>query len=440
MHRLLIFYPSHSAVCGIGTWIECLAEQLQRRHWDVWVGLSWGQRFHNPAVIEEMHPNLRTIRLDARTGTQTGRVLAIQNAIRKVKPDVALVTLLDDALRTMQLEKRRGSNVRFAFANHGNSPEHLAAAIELSGELDLAVSVNRASYDVLRLWPNAQWGADSLHYIPNAVPAASAEQRPGCGKIRLGFVGRLAWDKGAEQLELLVVALRNKNCDFHLTIAGDGPLREEIGQLSERFPDQILFLGPQSREQLYQKVYPTLDVILCLSPSEGWPMAIAEAMIHGVVPVSSDYTGIQPEGVIRHDETGLLFPVGRPEVAADRIVELEQDSERLHRLQAAAQQMISQNFSLEQFGSEWDSCLRAAIQRPPRKSSTNDGQFQITVFDRTKEWIRRSLGRSVAHQSIRAEWPMIAPKDSHLTDEVQHRLSNPGSKFHRQPVAESSCG
>ncbi len=50
-------------------------------------------------------------------------------------------------------------------------------------------------------------------------------------------------------------------------------------------------------------------------------MSIAEAMVHGAVPVSSEYTGIHVENVIRPNETGVLFPVGRPDMAADRIVE-----------------------------------------------------------------------------------------------------------------------
>lgn len=438
VNRLLILYSSHSAVCGIGTWIECLAEQLTLRQWDVVVGLSWGQKFHKPDAVEEMRPGLQLVRLDGRTGTQAGRYLAIRNAIRRIKPDLVLVTLLDDGLRVMQREKHLGSKVRFGFANHGNSPGDLAAAIELSDELDLVVSVNRASYQLLRDWPTAKWAPGSLQCISNAVPAAIVAHQSQHDKIRLGFVGRLTTDKGAEQIEPLLAALREKNCHFVLTIAGDGPFGETMTRLAAQFPEQVQYLGQLSRDQLYRQVYPKLDVIICLSPSEGWPMAIAEAMVHGVVPVSSEYTGVHLEDVIRHNETGVLFPVGQPEIAADRIFELAQDSARLADFQAAAQRIMTTQHSPEQFGNRWDECLRRALERESSRSAATAELPGFSVADIVKEWVRRFLGRSVLHRSVRAEWPMIAPRNERLIAEVQQCLSETGIRGSGSGTAATS--
>jgi glycosyltransferase involved in cell wall biosynthesis len=64
----------------------------------------------------------------------------------------------------------------------------------------------------------------------------------------LGYFGGLTPQKGVKVLINLVPRLP---AEWHLTIAGSGPLASEFESLSKRFPDRLTFLGRVSETQLY---------------------------------------------------------------------------------------------------------------------------------------------------------------------------------------------
>ena len=420
--RLLVLYGSSAAVCGIGTWLECLSRQLNAQGWEVVVGLAWGRKFYDPLRFESAHPHLRTIRMDGRTGTRTGRLLSIRRAIRKTKPDLVLITLLDDALRVIPMLRSEGCTAKFGVVNHGNVPSHLAAIIESASYFDLVVSINRASYDLLRNWPGDHWSEGVLNLIPNAVPApVLSGVRKENGRFQLGFVGRLSMEKGVNHLDRFLERLSEVGLDFELLIAGDGPERAVVDALVDQYQGRIKLLGAVSRDHLYREVYPVLDVVLCFSRSEGWPLALAEAMAHGVVPVSASYTGIHEEAVIRHDETGLIFPVDSPSTAADHIVALASDPARLQRLKAAARAEMQMNNSMDLFARRWHECLESCMHRPSRAPAPLP-QPALGWRAGLVERIRKLLSWTVRHQSSRSEWPPLTPLDRTLVKSVADRL------------------
>lgn len=420
--RLLVIYTSNLSVCGVGTWVETLSEVLTQRGWDVTIGLAWGKRFHQPAQVERARPSLQFIRMDARTGTDTGRVRAIRRTIRQVSPDVVLITLLQDGLDVMVLEKQSGSTARFGVAIHGNAPEHLAATIEHAGALDLVGCVNRSSFEVLRGW-QAGFHDEVLHYVPNAVPEPKSIFRRRSSGRRIGFVGRLHSDKRVADLRPFVVRLIQETPDFEILVAGQGPEERVVKELSRDFPKQVHFLGALSRETLYADVYPNLDVLVSFSPSEGWPMAIAEAMVHGVVPVSSEFTGIHLEGIIRHFDTGVIFPVGEAEVAAASVAYLFNSPEKLAGMAARAAAEMRNGHSLDDFGNHWDKLLSECLARPAISAERSRAQRFESVTSHTKEWFRRLICRHFPHETARSEWPTLNSSNRDLNACVAAQLA-----------------
>jgi glycosyltransferase involved in cell wall biosynthesis len=424
--RLLVLYSSHSPVCGIGTWLESLTEHLAPHGWEVVVGLSWGKTFHDPAAVEKARPGLKTVRLDGRTGTRAGRWQAIDDVVRNVRPDVAMVTLLDDGLRALASARSKG-DVRLAVANHGNAPEHLATILELHQQLDLAVTVNRASYEVLANWPGASWPDGVLNYISNAVPLPPSVRAPRDHlerMLRIGFVGRLSADKGAEQLPAFCEAMKQANVAFELWVVGDGPERPAIERLAKDYPGVVTYFGPMFGRDLQKRIFPMLDIVLCLSPSEGWPMSIGEGMAHGAIPVSSEFTGIHAERVIRHEETGLIFPYGETAAAAAAIGRLIADADLRQRLSSAAAREIRENFSGEKFGRDWAACLNRCIATQPKAGPREPSPPELRTGARIKEQVRRWLRREVPHASIRSEWPVFRPVQADLVARVKTSLSS----------------
>ncbi|MCA9034575.1 MAG: glycosyltransferase family 4 protein [Planctomycetaceae bacterium] len=426
MPRLLILYSANTAVCGVGTWVDSLVSQLPAFGWEVVVGLSQGRQFHRPKLVEQHWPTWSTISMDARTGTAISRQIAVLRTIEKTQPDIVLSTLLDDGLRASSLSCHLKRCTRFAVANHGNAPPHLAAIIEAAAGLDLVVSVNQASYNLLKDWPGLQWN-NALVCIPNAVPLPTAKQSASDGCLRLGFVGRLAKDKGTDLLSDIVTELASSTNRFRVTIAGDGPERQHIERLAAGFPELVAYRGPLTRTQLYESVYPNLDVILCCSPSEGWPMSIAEGMVHGAVPVSSEYIGIHQEAVIQDGRTGLIFPCGRSDASIDAIQTLL-DPQLRNQLGQSAREMILRNYTLEQFGDRWNAALRGCLLHDPCKRASSSDLPPFSIRQRITEGLRRRLRMRVAHDSARAEWPMMAPRDIGLTKKVATLLQELDSR------------
>lgn len=123
-------------------------------------------------------------------------------------------------------------------------------------------------------------------------------------KTRFGFMGRLAYPKGID--ELLSAFSQSPIPGTELIIAGDlsSPysvcLQETYGDVSE-----ILFAGRMSPADFYSQV----DVLVVPSLWEDtFPTVILEAMQYGVPVIGSNRGGI-PE-MIRDGETGIIVEAG----------------------------------------------------------------------------------------------------------------------------------
>jgi glycosyltransferase involved in cell wall biosynthesis len=135
---------------------------------------------------------------------------------------------------------------------------------------------------------------DELHRLLGLAPATPI----------LGFVGRLAPEKGPELFVRMAWMLRRKHPDVHYVFIGDGPLRgalikeaSELGLL-----DRMHFVGVRDDVQL---LLPSLSLLIMPSQSEGMPLALMEAMAAGVPAVATSVGGI-PE-IVAHTITGLVL-------------------------------------------------------------------------------------------------------------------------------------
>lgn len=420
--RLLVLYSANLTVCGVGTWLETLCSVLKGTEWDVTVGLAWGNRFHDPARIVASRPGLRSVWLDGRTGTETGRRMAVRRAIRRVNPDVVLVTLLDDAVRAAVAEKHNRPELRVGVALHGNAPNHLGHVLEEAESLDLVTCVNRACYQLLREWPGTSL-ADVVQCIPNAVSAPVRQRKRPGSPFRVGYVGRLHDDKRVRDLQPFGENLCGGCSDVELWIAGQGDREAAVRDLADHPSGRVRYLGAVSRETLYEEVYPELDVLLCFSPSEGWPMSIAEAMAHGVVPVSSRFTGIALEGVIRDGDTGLTFPVGRPDQAAQLVAHLANSPDELMQLSRNATLEMARHYSLEHFRENWLVALDTCLTRRPRVAAPLPREFHGNLRETCVERIRRLLRRRFPHETARSEWPTLRCNDAALREAIEDSLA-----------------
>lgn len=130
-----------------------------------------------------------------------------------------------------------------------------------------------------------------------------------------------------------------------LVYVGDGPQIGELQSLRESLPskDDIILAG-------YRADVATIlqRANVCVVPSvweEAFGLAVLEAMAAGKAVVASSVGGI-PE-MIEHDVTGVLVPPADETALAEAIHALLTDPCRGARLGAAAQQRVTERFTME---------------------------------------------------------------------------------------------
>src|SRR6185295_7972288 len=170
------------------------------------------------------------------------------------------------------------------------------------------------------------------------------------------------------------------------------------------------FHGWRSTGELYDRVYPELDVLVHFAEWEGITIAPREAMVHGAVPVVSRFTGLAAEGQFLDGVNALTFPVGDVTAAADAIERLHRDRGLLDRLSDAAEVSQRGIRSEEGAADAWAAAFREAVAREPRLGETlpvlprDPGLLsRLGVPDAVDEVVRRVRRRP--HRDPGSEWP-----------------------------------
>ena len=177
---------------------------------------------------------------------------------------------------------------------------------------------------------------DRITVVLPGTACALASPGSSDGIVRFVAVGSVIPRKG---FDVLADALaRVKNLPWHLTIAGDATrdaatataLREQIVRLG--LADRITMLGTLSTEAL-DRVYGESDAFVLASHYEGYGMAYAEALAHGL-PVIGTTGGAIADTV--PPQAGILVEPGHVEALAQALSTLIGDASRRAELAAGA--------------------------------------------------------------------------------------------------------
>jgi PEP-CTERM/exosortase A-associated glycosyltransferase len=176
--------------------------------------------------------------------------------------------------------------------------------------------------------------ADKITVIPNAVdtrefrfgaqPDPTLRQELGLAdRIVLGFAGSFY---GYEGLDLLIEAatmLLPRGVDIAVLLVGGGPQEAALRALAARcgLAERVVFTGRVPHNEI-QRYYDLIDILAY--PRRRMrltdivtPLKPLEAMAQGRMFVASDVGGHRE--LVRHDETGFLFPAGDAAALADTI-------------------------------------------------------------------------------------------------------------------------
>lgn len=388
---------------GVETWLESLSGALAVRGWNVVTALAKG-RFHDPVRYAQRHRVIEPVSIDGSSGLREDRILELRRLFERVKPDVIMPVNLADALLAAAYWKSEGANTRLAMCLHGQTDERIEQVRRCVHFIDLAASVSKRVAS--RLMSVIE--SERVRHIPAGVPLPIRDTSPRDRLQKIAYVGRLDSDKRIRDAIPLIRALRESEIEFHF--AGTGPDLPHLQ--NELRNERVVFHGEMSRTMLYESIYPSVDAVIVFSEAETGPIVAWEAMIHGVVPVVSDYAGRSDENVIRHRETGLVFPIGDTGRAAELLLELTAPGS-LHSLSANARAELPDAYTEPVFERTWDDALRATLAIPARRGTASDlpplvspGLIRRMGFGlQATSRLRRWFGRRHQHSNPGSEWP-----------------------------------
>jgi len=210
--------------------------------------------------------------------------------------------------------------------------------------------------------------ASKLVVIPcgTTLPETPRPPRTAGGPPRLLAVGRLVDKKGFPVLLEACHLLRQEGVEVHLTLAGDGPRRQALEKQAADLglAGAVTFLGHVPHAQVPALLgRADLFVLPCrvdaTGDRDGLPVALLEALAHGVPVVSTAVSGV-PE-VVRPGETGWLVPPEDPPALARALREALEDPAEARRRALAGRELVAREFEVRSNYRRLAACFRAAL-------------------------------------------------------------------------------
>lgn len=152
----------------------------------------------------------------------------------------------------------------------------------------------------------------------------------------IGFVGRLATNKGVDILLQAAARINREHPDTHWVIAGNGVEKAALQQQAAAagLEGKVHFTGSLPRDAVYGAMK-GFDIAVVPSREEGFGLTALEAMACGVPLVASRVDALHE--VVKDGETGMLFTVEDAQELAETIQHLlASDSLRTRLANAAA--------------------------------------------------------------------------------------------------------
>lgn len=390
--------------------LESLAAHMPGHGYEVVFGLARGSRFHDPNAFRAEFPTIRGVEIDGTSGTATGRQRSMRRVLEEVDPDIVLNARLFDVYPVAAELKRSGHRLRLAVSIQAYEPEYYVDAWRYREFIDMC----NTSGIVTAIAAASISGIPPERVVPIAGGVAPPHRhRTQSDILRLGYVGRISTlQKRALDLAATLIELRRRDVQFRCVIAGTGSEEEELRRrvLEAGLDDAVTFRGWQSTAQLYDAIYPELDIQLQFAAWEGVPIAPREAMAHGVVPVMARFTGMRAEDHFREEKDTLTFAIGDTNAAAGLVQRLDRDRDLLEKLSAAARSSQHGIRSEAGAAAAWAQAFDDAWGREQRigrllPASMPHGRLNRFLPPQPAELMRRVLRRRFVHGDPGAEWP-----------------------------------
>ena len=202
-------------------------------------------------------------------------------------------------------------------------------------------------------WIRTQQYALKIKYnvIPNYANYLN-EVPPTNSKIKILFARRLEEYRGTRIFADSIRALINKNYDFDVIIAGNGPDKK---YLEDYFKDDkcVSFIEYKHGEQ--EQIMSNCDIsVVCSTGSEGTSLSLLESMGCGCAVVCTNVGGMT--NIVLDGFNGLICDTNSDSLAS-KLEILLNDKDKIQFLSKNAIETVKESFSKQKWESEWRSFI-----------------------------------------------------------------------------------
>ena len=265
---------------------------------------------------------------------------------------------LRDSIKTDSFEKKIKSIIKLIFFDLYFRARYISKLQDYCEKsylnVDNVVLLSQGYFQDYLKWANVDnHDKQKLIAIPNALTYVSdyEERRIKDKEKRVLIVSRL--DEKQKRLTLALdiwKEVKNNHVadNWVLDIVGSGidELLYRNKVKNDSIPD-VTFYGRREPKEFYERAC----IFLMTSRSEGWPLTIAEAMQHGVVPVVYDTVAAFKE-MINPGENGELIKDGDSKRFSEEVLELMKDMDKRNRMAGRAIQYCKR-FELSEIVKKW---------------------------------------------------------------------------------------
>ena len=158
----------------------------------------------------------------------------------------------------------------------------------------------------------------------------------------IGSVGRLSIQKSPVDFVRVAEALHKSKPNAHFVWVGDGPLEEDVRNLSTslQLDSAIHWLGQRSD---VQKLLHLFDCLILTSRWEGFPLVVLEAMAAGTPVVATDIPGTRE--LIQHGVNGWLAPTRDAQALAGLVLDVLTNPNKANAFRRSSQARIENEFT-----------------------------------------------------------------------------------------------
>lgn len=228
----------------------------------------------------------------------------------------------------------------FSFTAHGSEEYYRAVSLKLADKVADArfvAAISRFGRSQLQLFADPAIH-QRIHVVHCGLDEAFLEEAapPPAAGNRFLFVGRLCQQKQPQVMLEAAGLLKQRGCDFHLDIIGDGELSGVVDAAIARhdLSDHVTRFGTVDGAKVRERIEASRAMVLP-SSAEGLPVVLMESMALAR-PVVTTFIAAIPE-LVRQDVEGWLVPTGDAEALADAMqAALECEDTRLQEMGQAA--------------------------------------------------------------------------------------------------------